>query len=116
MGANVTFKGIEKPQMKLESVKNLDAAKKILSVNTGELNNLMQRNASFAGKYTKGQTKRSITSTIQGSGLSSVTKPGTHYSPYLEYGTRYMSAQSFVRPSFNVQKLIFLSDMRALLR
>ena len=36
--------------------------------------------------------------------------------PYLEYGTRFMDAQPFVRPAFDEQKEKFKDDMQKLVR
>jgi len=76
----------------------------------------MKRNASFTKGYQTGETKRSIETSIEGDGFSAVVGPKTHHSPYLEYGTRYMESQSFVRPSFSVQEKIFIKDMRRLMK
>jgi HK97 gp10 family phage protein len=35
---------------------------------------------------------------------------------YLEYGTRFMDAQPFVRPAYNEQKAKFIRDMNKLTR
>jgi len=44
-------------------------------------------------------------------GLTGKVKPTADYAPYLEYGTRFQSAQPFMRPAFNKQKAQFKSDM-----
>ena len=48
--------------------------------------------------------------------MTGIVKPGTNYSPYVEYGTRKMSAQPFVRPAYNAQKEIFKQDLDKLVR
>src|SRR5699024_11273271 len=71
----------------------------------------MMRKATFKGHYNGGRfirptgaTKRSITLIKKDGGYTVVVKPETEYSPFLEYGTRYMSSKTFVRPSFLKQK------------
>ncbi|OOL82128.1 hypothetical protein BWX42_00145 [Dolosigranulum pigrum] len=77
------------------------------------MNQKAVRNAVFTRGYSTGQTRRSIALNRTG-GLEARVKPGTDYAVYVEYGTRFMSAQPFMRPSFNAQKVQFLSDMRRL--
>jgi len=95
---------------------NLDIVKSTVTKNGADLDKRMKRNASFTRGYQTGTTKRSITTTLSDGGFTSTTKPNTHYSAYLEYGTRYMSAQPFVKPSFDVQKVQFLNDMKRLMK
>ena len=63
-----------------------------------------------------GFMKRSITMRIDISGLAGYIVAGADYSPYVEMGTRYMSAQPFMRPAAREQAPIFLSDLRNLIR
>jgi len=108
------FKGLEELGAKLSRIKNMQAAKNIVKTNGAELNSKMVRNAVFTKGYSTGQTRRSITLEIRNDGTAAHVKPTTEYAPYLEYGTRYMSAQPFVGPAFNAQKEIFKSDLREL--
>ena len=63
-----------------------------------------------------GFMKRSITMRIDISGLAGYIVAGADYSPYVEMGTRYMSAQPFMRPAAREQAPIFLSDLKNLIR
>ena len=63
-----------------------------------------------------GFMKRSITMRIDTSGLAGYIVAGADYSPYVEMGTRYMTAQPFMRPAAREQAPIFLSDLRNLIR
>ena len=58
-----------------------------------------------------GNLRRSITMDLSDGGLTGKVKPTADYAPYLEYGTRFQSAQPFMRPAFNKQKAQFKSDM-----
>jgi len=42
--------------------------------------------------------------------------PTTDYSPYVEYGTRFMRAEPAVRPAFEEQVPIFKQDMEAIMK
>lgn len=49
-------------------------------------------------------------------GLTGIVGPTADYAPYVEYGTRFMSAQPYVRPAFNYQKVKFMAEMKALVK
>jgi HK97 gp10 family phage protein len=76
----------------------------------------MQSKADFTKGYQTGTTKRSIGLEIKDDGLTAESAPETEYSPYLEYGTRFMEAQPFVRPALEEQAQQFKSDMQKLVR
>lgn len=76
----------------------------------------MQKNADFKKGYQTGTTKRSIALEITDAGLTAAVEPGTEYSPYLEYGTRFMDAQPFVKPAYEAQKAQFKEDMQRLVK
>lgn len=110
------FNGLKELNAKLSQIKNLDAAKQIVKNNGADLNVKMVNNAVFTRGYSTGQTRRSITIDLAHGGLTAKVKPGTEYAPYVEYGTRYMSAQPFVKPAFNAQKEIFKRDLMGLVK
>lgn len=104
---------------------DLSAVKKVVMQNGSEMQRRMQREASFKGHYHNGKfipptgtTKRSIgiSSPMGDRGFSVMVSPNTHYSSYLEYGTRYMAAQPFVQPAFLAQKMQFIRDLERLLK
>ena len=112
----VEIKGLDKLEKALKrNVKMTDVAR-VVSHNGQALGSKMQREADFAKGYQTGTTKRSISVEIQDSGFTAVIEPGTEYSPYLEYGTRFMDAQPFVRPAYNEQVQKFKRDMQKLVR
>ncbi|PCS15925.1 hypothetical protein RU91_GL000762 [Lactococcus lactis subsp. lactis] len=49
-------------------------------------------------------------------GFSGQAGPHTDYSAYVEYGTRFQSAQPFVKPAYNEQKGLFIKDLERLLK
>ena len=48
---------------------------------------------------------------ISDGGFTYTAGAKTEYAPFLEYGTRFMTAQSFVKPAFDAQKQQFLNDI-----
>lgn len=92
----------------------MDDVKTVVRHNGQEMTQKMINKADFKRGYATGQTKRSITLDIENGGFDATVGPETEYSPYLEYGTRFMEAQKFVSPAFNEQKEKFKNDMRKL--
>lgn len=76
----------------------------------------MQGKADFEKGYQTGETKRSIGLEFENSGFTASVGPETEYSPYLEYGTRFMQAQPFIKPAYNEQKEKFKRDMQKLVK
>ena len=63
-----------------------------------------------------GTLKRSIGLDITDGGMTAEVEPTAEYAAYVEYGTRFMNAQPYMRPSYNQQKEKFKSDMKKLVR
>ena len=114
--ARIQIKGLDKLQKALKDNVNLNDVKRVVRQNGSELQTKMQQNADFTKGYATGTTKRSIGLEITDSGFTAEVMPTTEYSPYLEYGTRFMSEQKFVDPAFNEQKEIFKKDMQRLVK
>lgn len=79
----------------------------------------MKVNAKFRGHYKNGEfveptgeTKRSIEAKYKDGGLTVEVGPQTKYAPYLEYGTRFMSAQPFVKKSLDNTSPKFVKLLR----
>lgn len=118
-----SVKGTDKLAGKLRRNANLDDVRNVVRLNGSELQREMQRKAQFKGHWRgnkfippTGATKRSIKYTSRDNGFTAKVGPQTEYSPYLEYGTRFMSAQPFVRPAFNKQKKKFIRDMKRIMK
>ena len=109
---------------RLNELANLADVQNAVKLNTTEMHQKATRNASFKGHYDSsgnfvkptGATKRSISIEFRDGGLTGVVKTGTHYSPFLEFGTRKMAAQPFMRPAFYDQRVKFMQDMSRLLK
>ncbi|EKB54463.1 HK97-gp10 family putative phage morphogenesis protein [Facklamia hominis] len=112
----VTFKGGTELSAKLMRNAKMEEIKQVVRTNGAELNRGMVRNAVFVKGYSTGATRRSITLNLSNGDMTATVKPGTHYSVYVEYGTRKMAAQPFVKPSFNAQKNKFISDLKRLVQ
>ena len=114
--AKIHIDGLEELQKKLKANVTMDDVKRVVRENGSELQRKMQNKADFKKGYQTGTTKRSIGLEIKDSGMTAEVAPETEYSPYLEYGTRFMEAQPFVRPALEEQTAQFKSDMQKLVR
>ena len=114
--ARIKVEGLEKLEKALKDNVTLDDVKRIVKNNGSQLQRKMQNNADFKKGYQTGTTKRSIGLEMQDGGFTAEVGPETEYSPYLEYGTRYMDAQPFIKPAHEEQKQKFKQDMQRLVK
>lgn len=124
----ITFDGIEELQKKVAKNIKLDAVKRVVRKNGERLQRRAQDNADFRGHYAwekgkgkvfkkpTGKLKESITLDITDGGLTAEVEPTAEYAPYVELGTRFMEAQPFLKPAWEVQKEQFKKDMQKLVR
>lgn len=112
MAQGITWKGMAQLKKALEKGLKQEAVKKIVKLNGAEL----QKKAMQRAPVKTGNLKRSITLNIEDEGLTAAVTPTAHYAPYVEYGTRFMNAKPFLRPSHNEQKARFKHDLERLVR
>ncbi|MGM8139850.1 HK97-gp10 family putative phage morphogenesis protein [Enterococcus italicus] len=104
--------GISALQKKLRDNATLDDVKHVVKSNGTQLNQKAKRLAPVDTGYLKG----SITTSVELGGLQSTTTPTASYSIYVEYGTRFMAKQPFLKPAFDTQKKVFLNDLERLMK
>lgn len=114
--AKIKIEGLEELEKKLKENVKMSDVKRVVRQNGAELQKRIQGKADFKMGYQTGTTKRSVGLEIKDEGLTAESAPETEYSPYLEYGTRFMDAQPFVRPALEEQATQFKSDMQKLVR
>lgn len=122
------IEGLDKLEKELKENVKLEDVKKVVRHNGAQLQRKIQKNAEFRGHYgyvpgkgrtfikPTGTTKRSVDLWIRDGGLTADSGPTTEYAEYLEYGTRFMDAQPFVKPAFEEQEKQFESDLKKLVR
>jgi HK97 gp10 family phage protein len=66
------------------------------------VNNEAKLLADFEKGYQTGETRNSLHYEVNKASLEGYVAANTKHSPYLEYGTRYMDAQPFLRPAVEV--------------
>lgn len=112
--AKIKLEGLTELQNKLKKNVKMDDVRKVVRKNGADMANKMIKSADFDKGYQTGETKRSIELSVSSNGLTVMAGPTTEYSPYLEYGTRFMDAQPFVKPAFDEQKEKLKKDMAKL--
>ncbi len=112
----IRIEGLEELQKKLKKNANMDDVKKVVRHNGSQLQQKIQQKADFKKGYQTGTTKRSVSLEIKDGGLSAESGPTTEYAEYLEFGTRFMEAQPFVKPALEEQSKKFESDLQKLVK
>lgn len=117
--AKVEIKGDDILLRALQTAANMKAHKAAVQKHGADLQKKAKSNAVFtrgyatgAKKRSTGATKRSIKLEITDGGFTAKVTAGTDYSGYLEKGTRFMEAQPFMKPAFDVVQPKFINDLR----
>ena len=105
MGGTVVFTGQAELSAALMRKTNLDAVKTVVRANGTRL----QQWTKLRAPVDTGTLFRSIDLQIKDGGLSAVVQPHTEYAAYVEFGTRKMAAQPYVKPAFNTVKAQFIA-------
>lgn len=109
---SLSFNGIGALESKLKRNASMSEVKNIVKSNGVELN----ANAARKAPVDTGFLRRSIVFEIANFGLSARSVALAEYAPYLEWGTRFMSAQPFMGPAFRRQSKKFKSDLMRLVK
>lgn len=110
--SSIKITGIDKLQMKLKKNVQMSDVKKAVRKNGSELQKKAQKNA----PVDTGTLQRSIALEMRDSGKTAEVEPMVDYGAYVELGTRFMTAQPYLKPAFNEQKEKFKQDMKKLAR
>lgn len=113
---SIKVTGIEALVGELKDNVTLNDVKQVVRKRGADLTRQMkaQTKKSYVKGYSTGDTAGSINLRIENSGLTAVVKTGTNYSPYVEYGTRFMAPEPIVQPSLDVIGPKFISDLERL--
>ena len=112
--AKITVVGLKELQVALKPNVKMNDVKSVVEKNGREMQDKIQRNADFKMGYQTGETKRSVGLEMKDNGLTAESGAKTEYAEYLEYGTRFMDAQPFIKPAFDEQVKRFEADMKKL--
>lgn len=109
MKVEIKAEGLEKLLEALTSDKKKVAFQKTVAKYSADLH----RGATRKAPVDTGFLKRSINPpAFSDGGMTATVKAMAEYSPYLEYGTRFMAAQPFMEPAFNEIRQEFLNAVQ----
>lgn len=98
----------------LERLSDKSKIQRIVKDDGATLNRTMKQNAVFTKGYSQGETKRSISANYKDGGMTAEVGPGTDYHAYLEFGTRFMAAQPFIKKSLDQVAPRFVDHLKEL--
>lgn len=104
---SLTIEGLEPLKDRLKAGADANLVKEILKANAAEMHQFAMRKVAVD----TGTLKRSIMLSMHDDGYTWRLKPLVNYAPYVEYGTRYQTAQPFIRPAYYQQLARFKADM-----
>ena len=105
--------GMNKLMTKLQNAESMNQqAAKVVKRHTANMTRKAQRKA----PVDTGELRRSITASFYNGGLEGVVRASMQYAPYVEYGTRYMTAQPFIRPAYHETVEEFKKDLDELVK
>ena len=93
---------------KLRRNASLNDVKRVVRLNTRELQKKAQRYA----PVDTGNLKASIRQSVLDGGFTGRVSSEASYAPYQEYGTRFQPGTPHVRPAFHEQKRKFINDLK----
>lgn len=121
--AGVRIDGFDKLEAKLKRNMNLGAVRTAVRKNGADLQTKAQENAPVGTPqstgipgYVGGTLKGSVELDITDGGLTAEVEPTADYAAYVEYGTRFMEAQPYLKPAYDEQKKKFIKDLNELVR
>lgn len=112
------IEGLEELQTGLKGRMDLVPVANLVKKHGAQLSNRTQANmnAAYVHGYSTGMTRRSVMPIFSDAGMTVSVGPTTDYFPYLEYGTRFMSAMPTLKPAFDVQSVMFINELKGLMR
>lgn len=107
MSVSIELKGAGPVLKRLKNLSDMSGIRKIVQLNGSEMMQKAQREA----PVDTGQLRRSIQLDIIDGGMTAKVSANTEYAAYVEYGTRFMGAQPYLRPALRDQAEQFRSDL-----
>ena len=113
-GIKISISGMDALVKDLHSYSDSGDVERIVRKHGAQLQSRTMENmdATYTRGYSTGRTKNSTALNITNSGLTAEVAPGTDYFPFLELGTREMSARPTLGPAFDVQSQMFIDELR----
>lgn len=112
MSNGIKLEGFEELKAKLKKNVKLEDVQTVVQHRGSE----MQSVAQHVCPRRTGALASSITLEISGNGLTADVEPHMNYAAYVEFGTRYMDAQPYIRPAFMQEGRRFQEDLSKLMK
>lgn len=114
----VRIEGLDDLQAGLKARMDLTEVPQIVKKHGAQLTSRTQSNmnAAYIHGYSTGRTRRSVKPVFSDGGMTVSVGPTTDYFPYLEYGTRFISAMPTLKPAFDVQSQMFINELKRLMQ
>ena len=115
--AKISFKGLDKLEKKLIQNAKMEDVKKVVKDNGLTLQGNVVKNAgeaTFNKGFFTGNLKQDVAGhglKLSGDGLTAKVGTSVEYGPHLEYGTRYMDEEPFLKAPFEQIKKEFKADI-----
>lgn len=108
----VRLEGFEELQERLKKNATLEDVKTVVQ----DRGRKMQDVAQTVCPRQTGNLAASIKLEIMDNGLTAEVAPHTNYAGYVEWGTRFMNAQPYVRPAYMQESERFKTDLSKLMK
>lgn len=105
--AKIRWEGMDQITGHLQESVKLDAVKTVVQFHGSE----MQQTAQICVPVDTGFLKDSIELDLIDDGLTAVVEAYAEYAAYVEYGTRFMAAQPYIRPAYNQESVRFFESI-----
>lgn len=112
MSKGIKLTGMNELLVHLKDAQDLRPIRDCVTEHGKALQTKAQRNA----PVDTGTLKRSITVRYSSDGLTTTVQPTVEYAPYVEWGTRFMNAQPYVKPAFDAEAPKFKKHLDKLMK
>ncbi len=118
----IKLQGAKELQAKLSKRPQLLASKvrPIVKNNAAQLKDKTVANmtAAYTAGYSTGEAgiRGTVDTVFSNAGMTATVAPHKEYFPYLEYGTRFMSARPTLHPAFAYQSVKFINQLKAVMK
>lgn len=115
---SINIQGSDELLTAMKKLEKMDDVKRIVKASGARLQSDTQRRmvAAYNRGYSTGATRRSTTLQISDGGLTATVAPHTKYFPYLELGTRFMTAKPTLQPAFAKESMKFVQELKGLVK
>lgn len=115
---SINIQGSDELIAAMKKLEKMDDVKRIVKASGARLQSDTQRRmvAAYNRGYSTGATRRSTTLQISDGGMTATVAPHTKYFPYLELGTRFMTARPTLKPAFAKESMKFVQELKGLVK